>query len=123
MAGGHLIGEAKAVATTRNGLSGPLIKSEFGKDSGGIWTLVDEASQDVEPDTWVLLKLAEIDILEGMILAGDHEQFRGYIYSTTANPWDNIITLRLWISLLDRHISFELSISAITFLTYRPLAL
>ncbi|KAL8930916.1 MAG: hypothetical protein Q9208_000017 [Pyrenodesmia sp. 3 TL-2023] len=121
--GGHLIRESKAVATTPNGLSGPLIKSELGKDSGDIWTLIDEASQDMEPDTWGPLKLAEVNTLEGMILAGDQEQLRPSIYSTTANSRDNIITLQLWISLLDRYISYKSSYISYTTIHFSPLGL
>lgn len=61
--GGHLIGESKAVATTLNGLGGPVIKTirqecqcHLGLHRRGI--------SDPKTDTWGPLKLAEVDILE-----------------------------------------------------------
>lgn len=89
--------ETRAVNTTLNGLDDPFVKPEFDKNANGIWASIEKSTMGSELDTWAVFKPTNINILEGIILFGNHQQLKPPVVSAMADsPVTNVPLRTVW---------------------------
>ena len=98
----HVMKLAKIVITTSNAMGGPLIRQYFGQYATAVAVSKEEASMDIEPDTWQFLKWSNVNKVKALMCVGDILQLHPLVLSAHKSPQINGFARQLQLVLMAR---------------------